>query len=317
MIEYATGYNAKFIEENKIGIGATVEIIRSGDVIPKILKVIVPAEKAKMPAESYKWNETHVDVLLENAGENATVQEKNLTAFFTHLEVDGLKAGNIKKLMVAGYDTIPKILAMTKEDFAKVGYKTLADKYVENIREKVGGASIVDLMVASGTMGRGLGAKKIEPILEAHPDILISKEDQATKIAKVKAVRGIENKTATLFVENIPKFVEFLETIGQSEKLTGASPRVRASADVEVDVDTSNPLYGKKIVMSKIRDADIIQKLKARGATLEDTIGSKTFALIVGSLEDVSSKTKYAVGHGIPIMTVEQFKGKYLEDAKN
>ena len=313
-IEYATGYNAKFIEENKIGIGAIVEIIRSGDVIPKILKVIVPAEKAKMPAESYKWNETHVDVLLENAGENATVQEKNLTAFFSHLEVDGLKAGNIKKLMAAGYDTIPKILAMTKEDFAKVGYKTLADKYVENIREKVATASVVDLMVASGTMGRGLGAKKIEPILEAHPDILVSKEDPATKIAKVKAVRGIENKTATLFVKNIPKFIEFLETIGHSAKLTGvgAPHRVRASADVEVDVDTSNPLYGKKIVMSKIRDADIIQELKARGATLEDTIGSKTFALIVGSLEDVSSKTKYAVSHGIPIMTVEQFKGKYL-----
>ena len=313
-IEYATGYNAKFIEENKIGIGAIVEIIRSGDVIPKILKVIVPAEKAKMPTESYKWNETHVDVLLENAGENATVQEKNLTAFFSTLEVDGLKAGNIKKLMAAGFDTIPKILAMTKEDFAKVGYKTLADKYVENIREKVSSAGVVDLMVASGVMGRGLGAKKIEPILEAQPDILVSKDDIATKVAKVKAVRGIENKTATLFVENIPRFVEFLETIGQSAKLTGvgASPRARASADVEVEVDKSNPLYGKKVVMSKIRDADIIQELKARGATLEDSISSKTFVLIVGSLEDVSSKTKYAVSHGIPIMTPEQFKGKYL-----
>lgn len=220
--------------------------------------------------------------------------------------------------MAAGFDTIPKILAMTKEDFAKVGYKTLADKYVENIREKVANAGVVVLMVASGVMGRGLGAKKIEPILEAQPDILVSKDDQSTKIAKVKAVRGIENKTATLFVENIPRFVEFLETIGQSAKLTGAgaSPRARASADMEVEVDTSNPLYGKKVVMSKIRDADIIRELKARGATLEDSISSKTFVLIVGSLEDVSSKTKYAVSHGIPIMTPEQFKGKYLEDTK-
>jgi len=315
-IEYATGYNAKFIEDNKIGIGAIVEIIRSGDVIPKILKVIVPAEKAKMPAESYKWNDTRVDVLLENAGENATVQEKNLTAFFTHLEVEGLKAGNIKKLMAAGYDNIPKILAMTKEDFAKVGYKSLADKYVENIREKVQNASIVDLMVASGTMGRGLGAKKLEPILEAHPDILVSKEDPAAKIAKVKAVKGIENKTATLFVENIPRFVEFLDSIGQSAKLADKAPapgpgsvETKASAKA---IDTSNPLYGKKIVMTKVRDQEIIQELKARGATLEDTIGSKTFVLIVKSMEDVSNKTKYAVSHNIPIMTPEDFKAKYL-----
>jgi NAD-dependent DNA ligase len=315
-IEYATGYNAKFIEDNMIGIGAIVEIIRSGDVIPKILKVVVPAEKAKMPAESYKWNDTRVDVLLENAGENVTVQEKNLTAFFSHLEVDGLKAGNIKKLMAAGYDTIPKILEMTKEDFAKVGYKSLADKYVENIREKLQNASIVDLMVASGTMGRGLGAKKIEPILEAHPDILISKEDPAAKIAKIKAVKGIENKTATLFVENIPRFVEFLDSIDQSDKLSGKAPapgpgpvETKASAKA---IDQSNPLYGKKIVMTKVRDQEIIEELKARGATLEDTIGSKTFVLIVKSMEDVSNKTKYAVSHNIPIMTPEEFKAKYL-----
>jgi len=314
-IEYATGYNAKFIEDNMIGIGAIVEIIRSGDVIPKILKVIVPAEKAKMPAESYKWNDTRVDVLLENAGENATVQEKNLTAFFSHLEIEGLKAGNIKKLMAAGYDTIPKIMAMTKEDFAKVGYKTLADKYVANIKEKVEGASLVDLMVASGTMGRGLGAKKLEPILTAHPDILVSKEDMATKVAKVKAVKGIENKTASLFVENIPRFVEFMDSIGQSEKLqgTGVVTGTRVSANVGLqEVDTSNPLYGKKIVMTKVRDQEIIRELKARGATLEDTIGSKTFVLIVKSMDDVSNKTKYAVEHGIPIMTPDAFKEKYL-----
>jgi NAD-dependent DNA ligase len=314
-IEYATGYNAKFIEDNHIGIGAIVEIIRSGDVIPKILKVIVPAEKAKMPAESYKWNETRVDVLLENAGENATVQEKNLTAFFTHLEVEGLKAGNIKKLMAAGYDTIPKILAMTKEHFAKVGYKSLADKYVENIKEKVGGATLVDLMVASGTMGRGLGAKKLEPILEAHPDILVSKEDPAAKIAKVKSVKGIENKTATLFVENIPRFVEFLDSIGQSEKLQGEAPVAKSSAkttESAVEIDKSNPLYGKKIVMTKVRDQTIIRELKTRGSILEDTIGSKTFVLIVKSMDDVSNKTKYAVEHGIPIMTPEEFKAKYL-----
>jgi NAD-dependent DNA ligase len=36
-ITYATGKNASFIEKNKIGIGAIIELIRSGDVIP-ILK---------------------------------------------------------------------------------------------------------------------------------------------------------------------------------------------------------------------------------------------------------------------------------------
>jgi NAD-dependent DNA ligase len=94
-IEYATGFNAKFIEENKIGFGALIEIIRSGDVIPFIKSTVVPASHAKMPDIPYKWTETHVDIILENALDDPTVREKNITAFFVGLEVAGpLRSNN-------------------------------------------------------------------------------------------------------------------------------------------------------------------------------------------------------------------------------
>ena len=64
-IEYATGFNGAFIKDNKIGIGAIIELIRSGDVIPYIKAVTVPAEESKMPSVPFKWNDTHVDVMLE------------------------------------------------------------------------------------------------------------------------------------------------------------------------------------------------------------------------------------------------------------
>jgi len=54
-IEYATAFNAAFVEDNKIGIGALVKLVRSGDVIPHIMEVIEPAQKAKMPDVEYKW----------------------------------------------------------------------------------------------------------------------------------------------------------------------------------------------------------------------------------------------------------------------
>jgi DNA ligase (NAD+) len=309
-IEYATGYNGRFIEDNKIGIGAIIEIIRSGDVIPKIISVTVPAEKAKMPTEEYKWSDTRVDILLENVSDNATVQEKKLTLFFTSLEIDGLKAGNVKKLKDAGFDTIPKILKMTKEDFEKVGYKTLAQKYVDTIREKIDKATVIQLMVASGTMGRSLGERKIEPILEAYPDILTSTDSVQAKIAKVKTVKGIENKTATLFVENIPIFIEFLDTIGETNKLSSSTKP--SSPKNEIDIDTSNPLYDKKIVMTKVRDQIIIDALKTHGATLSDNVRSSTFVLIVKSMDDKSNKRTDAEKYGIPIMTPDEFKNKYL-----
>ena len=308
-ITFASGYNAKFIEDNKIGVGALIEIIRSGDVIPKILSVTTPAENAKMPLVAYQWNDTHVDILLENASEDKTVREKNITAFFTTLEVDGLKAGNVKKMMDAGYDTISKILDMKKTDFEKVGYKTMAAKYVENIRTKIAEANVNQLMVASGTMGRGLGAKKIDPIMEAFPDILTSTDSVDTKIGKVKTIAGIEQKTAKLFVENIPAFLAFLKECGLENKLTEKPVVKKADASaIPENVDMSHPLYGKKIVMTKVRDQEIIEALKKYGAMLEDSIGKNTFVLIVKSKDDVSNKTKAANDKGIPIMTPEEFK---------
>jgi DNA ligase (NAD+) len=309
-ITYATGYNAKFIEDNGIGVGAIIELIRSGDVIPKITRVIVPAETAKMPNESYSWNETHVDILIGDMENNRTVQEKNIVSFFTDLEVDGLKAGNIKKLMDAGFDTIPKILAMTKSDFEKIGYKTTAEKYVTNIELKTSGATLVQLVVASGLMGRGIGSKKIGPILDAFPDILTSNESPEKKIEQVKTVKGIEQKTAKLFVDNITKFKMFLKECGLEGKLTAEKVSVeKVSAEKEI---VDNPLNGKKIVMTKVRDKEIIDGLGKYGATLDDTIKKDTFVLIVKTMDDVSNKTKYANDHGIPIMTPEEFKTKYL-----
>jgi DNA ligase (NAD+) len=308
-ITYATGYNAKFIEDNKIGIGAIIELVRSGDVIPKILKVIVPAEKAKLPNESYTWNDTHVDILLDDASSNKTVREKNIVLFFTELEVDGLKAGNVKKLMDSGFDTIPKILSMTQTDFEKVGYRTTADKYVTNIKQKLDDSNIVTLMVASGMMGRGIGNRKITPILEAFPNIITSSDTRETKISNVKTVNGIEQKTAQTFVDNIPKFIEFLKECELEGKLTKT---VSESKFVDLSIDTTNPLFDKKIVMTKVRDKEIMNELAKYGATLEDDIKKTTFVLIIKSKEDVSNKTKYANTNNIPIMTPEEFKALYF-----
>lgn len=38
-VQRATGFNAKYIQDNQIGVGTTVYIIKSGEIIPKIIKV--------------------------------------------------------------------------------------------------------------------------------------------------------------------------------------------------------------------------------------------------------------------------------------
>ena len=311
-IEYATGFNGKFIEENKIGIGAVIMMVRSGDVIPYIQSVSVPAEKPKMPSVPYIWNKTHVDVLLENPEDDETVQEKNVTAFFVSLGVDGLAKGNIKKLFKMGKNTVAKIIEMSVHDFEQVeGFKTkTAEKLFNGIKDKIAQATLLDIMVASGKLGRGLGERKLKPILDKYPDILISPHSADQKESMLQEVQGIGKENAREFVKNILTFLEFVEECHLENKIREPTPEVRTA--VQTTSISGHALCGKKIVMTKIRDKDIIDFLAKAGATLEDNMKKDTMVLIVKSKEDVSNKTEYATKNGIPMMTPDEFKQTYM-----
>jgi len=321
-IEYATGFNGKFIESNKIGVGAVIQIIRSGDVIPYIKSVTVQAEMAKMPTVPYHWTETNVDIVLDNMEDDETVQAKNITDFFTGLEVDGLGGGNVKKIMNAGYTTVPAILKMTKDDYAKVeGFKTkMVNKIYDGIQAQLEKASLVTIMASSNKFGRGIGMRKIQPIMTAYPKILTSPETVDRKIEMLQTIDGIGKENAKSFATNIPVFLEFMKECELMHKIADSTVAPIQSVDkvpaptaaAAVVYDETHPLYGKHVVMTKVRDAEIIDYLKKIGGVLDDNMSKKTFALIVKSLDDVSNKTKKAVAENIPIMTPEMFKKEYM-----
>jgi NAD-dependent DNA ligase/DNA polymerase/3'-5' exonuclease PolX len=308
-IEYATAFNAAFVEENKIGIGAIVKLVRSGDVIPHIMDVVQPADEAKMPDVPYKWNESHVDIMLENPEEDETVKEKNITGFFKGLEVDGMGPGNVKKLIKAGYDSVAKIIAMETSDFLKVeGFKQKkADKIYKSIHDKIDNASLSELMAVSNVFGRGFGVKKIDPILKAYPDILTSTENPDEKVEKLLKIKGIEKKTAKKFVEHIQPFIDFVEIAKLTDKLDEIENKT------PVQIDESNPLYGKNIVITGFRDKPLAEELEKRGVKLATSISKNTFLVIVRDLDDITGKIEKAKEKGIPIVEVNKFKEQYLQ----
>ena len=306
-ITYATGFNAAFIYDNKIGVGAIVEIIRSGDVIPYIRRVIVPSEEPKMPNVPYKWNDTHVDIMLEDFESDETVREKNITGFFRGIGVEGLSSGNIKRIMDAGFDSVPDILKMTTDDFLKVqGFKEkTATKLYNGIREKIDAASLKTIMASSNMFGRGFSDKKIELIMESYPNVLLSKETDAQKIAKVSAIKGMATKTAEAFVERIPDFINFIKEAGLVKKLAEGISEKKP-------VDQSHPLFGKSIVMTGFRDTGLQEILTNIGAKLGSSVSSKTFVVLVKDKEEDTGKANEARKLGVPLMTPDEFKNKYL-----
>uniref|UniRef100_A0A6C0HSV2 DNA ligase (NAD(+)) n=1 Tax=viral metagenome TaxID=1070528 RepID=A0A6C0HSV2_9ZZZZ len=311
-IQYVTGFNGSFIESNKIGIGAVIQVIRSGDVIPHIKSVTIPAENPKMPEESYHWTKNHVDLVLDNLENNQKVKEKNITEFFTKLEVDGLSVKTVEKIMEAGLDTIPKILKAPKSEFYKVkGFKeTMVNKIYEGIRDKVEKASLLDIMAASNQFGRGIGERKIKPILETCPDILTKQESIEDKYERLLQIRGIGIENARSFTENIENFMEFLKECGLEKKLYIVS-NTKSTAVLEIKMDRSHPLFEKRIVMTKFRDPVLKEKIMEKGGIIDENIGKNTHILIVKSKEDQSSKTKYAMDNNIIIMELNEFKEFY------
>ena len=307
-IEYTTGFNGKFIEENGIGVGAVVRVIRSGDVIPYIREVIAPAAQAKMPDMPYVWTTTRVDVMVENAAEDPAVKRKNVIGFFLELDIKGLGESNLKKMVEAGHDSVAKILGLGLTDLEKVfGQGKTAPALYEGIKTRVSKATLAELMTASNMFGRGIGRKSVDALLKESPDFLTSAKDKVWKLEILSKI-GIK-KNGEQFYNAIVPFRRFLEECGLAYKLV-KEPDVPIPSIQESSVQSL--LSGKSVVMTKVRDAEIIDFLKRVGATLDDTMKTTTFVLIVKDRGDVSSKTKYAEARGIPIMTVEEFKGKYI-----
>jgi NAD-dependent DNA ligase len=306
-ITYATGFNGAFINDNKIGVGATIELIRSGDVIPYIRKVVVPAEYPRMPSIPFKWNDTHVDIMLEDLESDETVREKNITGFFRGICVEGLSTGNIKRIMETGYDSVPKILKMTIANFLQVdGFKEkTATKLYDGIREKIEAASLTTIMSASNMFGRGFSEKKIDLIMESYPTVLLSKESNSQKVDKIATIKGMATKSAESFVERIPEFINFIKEAGLVKKLIEVISEKK-------EVDQSHPLFGKSIVMTGFRDNAIQEALKNIGAKIGSSVSSKTFVVLVKDKEEDTGKANEARKLNVPLMTPHEFTIKYL-----
>jgi NAD-dependent DNA ligase len=272
----------------------------------------MPAETAKMPDIAYKWNDSGVDIMLEDIDNDDTVKEKNITGFFRGIGVEGLSSGNVSRIISAGYDSVAKIINMSVDNFLEVeGFKMkMASKIYNGIREKLEEASIITLMSASNVLGRGFSVKKIELVFNLYPDVLTSKENREAKIAKIAAMKGMAQKTAEAFVDRIEAFVDFMKECGLEKKIL-LSSKLNVVSEAST-MDTSNPLYEKTIVMTGFRDKDLEAILKKVGAKMGSSVSKNTLCVVVKDLNsEESSKVLEAKRLGIPVLTLSQFNTQY------
>jgi NAD-dependent DNA ligase len=263
-----------------------------------------------MPLVPYKWNETNIDILLENIEEDDTVREKNITGFFKGIGVEGLSSGNITRIINAGYDSVPNIVKMSTTELLKVdGFQIkLATKIHEGIKDKLEAASLVTLMSSSNLFGRGFSEKKLEIIIEAYPNILLSTESDLQKKMNIVTIKGIAEKSAEAFVERIDNFIDFIKEINLEYKMLPDNKQPSATK-----YDKLHPLYNKTIVMTGFRDNQVQDLLKKIGVKLGSSVSQNTFLVLVKNEDGETGKLLEAKKLGLPIMNIEDFRKKYLK----
>ncbi len=299
-INRVTGFNAKFIVDNNLGVGATIELIRSGDVIPHIQKVTKPASKPDLPKNKWHWNETKVDIIVDDL-ESGDIIVKNIYYFFSKLSTKGLGEKIVEKLVNAGFDTIKQILQLTVNDIINIdGFKEKsAQNLVDSIKSSSENIPLARLMSASNKLGHGIGEERMKLILDKYPNILTDYQKWSKEefINNLKGLNGFEEKISSLIVNNFNEFIKFYNSIKSLITIEKVSEKKI----------TKSKYTDLTIVISGFRDAELQLKLESMGAKIGSTVSSKTDLVIVKELEaEPTGKVLKAKELGIKIITKNQ-----------
>lgn len=309
-IKKATAKNAKFVINNKIGAGAVVSMILSGDVIPNVHKIIKPAKNPDLPKTGYKWNENKTNFINTDINQEA-ISNINLSIiehFVSIMNIGNAGRSTMEKIMKEGYNDLYEVLKVLLTNRESLYYisglgKKSIDKIYDGIVIKLKNNDLNVLMAASNIFERNLGVKKIGTILDNIPNIMNTKLDKKNKESmyqKLININGIGEKTAEKFMKNLPKFKAFYNDLN---KIIPLKKQINKKDIVD------GIFNGKKFVFTGFRNKDLEKYITDNGGSLVNNVSKNTSFVIYKGKE--SSKYKKAISLDIPTMTQEEFIKKH------
>jgi DNA ligase (NAD+) len=296
-IKRATGHNAKFVNDNMIGPGATITITRSGDVIPFISDVITPAPRPSLPTDiNYTWNKTGVDIVVSNASSDEHLRFKILEFFFNKVDVKGLSSGTLKKLYDAGYTTPRDIVNISMDQVLAIdGFQEKsASNITHQIRERFKDVDTLRLMAASNSFGRAIGEKTLALVAKNFPGFL---EGRCPPVHDLVKVKGIEEKTAAKIHTGMHQWLQFQR-----------DNQLKSTTKPQAPPKRTNPqVVGKTYVFTGFRDKDLEQYIADNGGEVKGTVTKNTNYLVYKGDQE-SSKASKARDLGVTTIDISDFR---------
>lgn len=193
-----TGFNAKFINDNKIGEGSDIIAKRSGNVIPHIISVLSPSSTFTLPNNNWDG----VNLISDDL---SYVPVKILTNLFEKLGVKFVNIKTIEKLYNSGLTSFFKILKVSNKELLNIVGDKTAKRIISEMK-KINSIEISVLIGASGVLGYGVGEKRVGTLFKFIPDF-IKKTPTCNTICNVE---GFSKTLAEKIIINHPMMLKFI-----------------------------------------------------------------------------------------------------------
>jgi len=311
--QYTSGFNLRYVVDNKLGPGSEIQIIKSGDVIPYIYSIIKNSGEPQMPEKSIKWhwNETEVDAIVDNKEDNEDVRVKRIISFFDVMKIAGVGEGVVNKLVNAGYNEVKMILQLTPDVIAGIdGFQLKSATNVYNSIHKVidTPVKLERVMMASNVFGLGLGEKKFKLIVDAIPDFLEKWRSGSVTREDIMSIEGFSDKSTDVFMNGMSKFLTWLDLHKMIKLEKSGHGSASGSASSSFD---SRKFTGMVVVFTGVRNTDMEEIITQGGGVIGSGVSGKTTLVVAKDTSENTGKIKIAREKGIQVMNIEEF-GKFI-----
>ncbi|SEP91170.1 NAD-dependent DNA ligase LigA [Butyrivibrio sp. TB] len=317
-VSRATLHNQDFIDNLGIGIGRTVLVYKSGEIIPKIRSVVA----SKNPADSVTFKIPDVcpvcggkvvrepdtaDMICTNDDCPAKL-ERRIINFVGRdaMDIKGFGEEYIRTLIENGYLHDIADIYLLKDYRQELIEKGLIgkEKGTDNVLNAIEASkSNEPFRLLTGLSIPNVGKTSSKTIMKAFnsiDDLMHARVDQLVEVQDV-------GETTALCIHD---FFHKDSNIRLLERLK----EYGLTFDMEV-VESSSELAGQTYVITgsleKFANRDaMVAFIESHGGSVSGSVSKKTFALINNDIASNSGKNKKAKELGIPIITEEEFLSK-------
>jgi DNA ligase (NAD+) len=301
-----TLHNAAHVMAYNLKSGDVIEIIRSGEVIPKFLRVVeAKSGDYVLPktCNSCGTNLERDDVRLTcpNTDECPSQRIGGIINWIKAAEIDDLSEKRLTAMIELDLvKTATDLYTLTVEDFLKLPLtkEKMAEKLYGNI-QKSKDVSLANFLTGLGIQGTGRNTWEL--ILEKYPTL---KEVRKLTEEQIVEIKGFADKLAKQVVSKLKHKSSLIDDLLE----VGVKPKDFEVKDVG-DLLFSGMSFVITGTLSRAR-AEIQKDIKENGGSVVGSVSKNTSVLITNDADSGSSKAKKAKQLGIPIWSENELENK-------